>query len=429
MFDIKLIRENPSGFDEGLKQRDLEPQATLLIEIDKKRRDYLTRVQSLQNRRNVLSSEIGKAKAQQGDASDAIAEVGKLKEEQGELEVKAKVARSELELAMSSIPNLPLEDVPEGSDESSNIEIEKWGKKNIFEFVPKEHFEIGEALGMMDFEIASKMSGSRFCILSGHLARMERALGSFMLDLHVNEHGYTEVSPPALVKDHAVFGTGQLPKFEEDLFKTVNDYWLIPTGEVPLTNLVAGSILQENQLPQRYTAMTLCFRSEAGAAGRDTRGMLRQHQFSKVELVSIVHPNNSGAELERMTECAMEVLKRLNLPFRKVLLSSGDMGFSARKTYDIEAWFPGQSEGMGQYREVSSCSLCGDFQARRVNARYRQKEGKGNQFVHTLNGSGLAVGRTLIALIENYQQVDGSILVPEVLRPYMNGLDVIRGGM
>ena len=331
----------------------------------------------------------------------------------------------DLESALAELPNLPLDDVPDGADEDDNIEVRRWGEPKSFSFAPKEHFEIGEGLGMMDFETAAKMSGSRFCILSGALARLERSLGAFMLDLHTGEHGYTEVNPPALVRDDAAFGTGQLPKFEEDLFKTENGYWLIPTAEVPLTNMVAGEILEEEDLPFRFSAMTSCFRSEAGAAGRDTRGMIRQHQFSKVEMVSIVHPDGSDAELERMTNCAEEVLKRLELPYRTVVLCTGDMGFSARKTYDIEVWLPGQNEGQGRYREISSCSMCGDFQARRMKSRFRPKEGKGTRFLHTLNGSGVAVGRALIAILENYQQDDGSVAVPEVLKPYMGGLSVI----
>ncbi|HIO38541.1 MAG TPA: serine--tRNA ligase, partial [Rhodospirillales bacterium] len=332
----------------------------------------------------------------------------------------------ELNRLMAGIPNIPLPDVPDGLDAEDNVEIRKWGDLTSFDFSVKEHFDIGEALGMMDFQTAAKMSGSRFCILSGSLARLERALGAFMLDLHTTEHGYTEINPPALVRDNAAFGTGQLPKFKEDLFRTENGYWLIPTAEVPLTNIVSGEILDEVDLPQRYTAMTSCFRSEAGAAGKDTRGMLRQHQFTKVELVSITHPDASSIELERITNCAEEVLKRLGLPYKTVLLATGDMGFSASKTYDIEVWLPGQNGGQGNYREISSCSTCGDFQARRMKARYRSKHQKGTRFVHTLNGSGIAVGRTLIAILENYQKEDGSVEVPEVLQKYMGGLDVIR---
>ena len=316
----------------------------------------------------------------------------------------------------------PPQDVPDGPDESANVELRRWGQPPAFEFPAREHFELGEALGLMDFERAAKLSGARFVVLTGALARLERALASFMLDLHTAEFGYTEVNPPALVRDEALFGTGQLPKFAEDQFRTTDGRWLIPTAEVPLTNLVAGEIVEEERLPLRYTAMTWCFRAEAGAAGKDTRGMIRQHQFTKVELVGITTPEQSEGEHERMTSCAEEVLRRLRLPYRVVVLSTGDMGFSARKTYDIEVWLPGQ----GRYREISSCSNCGDFQARRMNARTRKKGEKGTRFVHTLNGSGLAVGRTLIAVLENYQRADGSVEVPVVLRPYMGGIEVIE---
>jgi len=428
MFDIRWIRDEPAAFDAGLARRGMDPQSGALLELDKKRREAQTRAQELQTRRNELSKIIGKAKAAGDDADAEIQEVASSKDEQAAMEEAAKTIGAELDDAMSGIPNVPLDDVPDGDDEDSNVEVRKWGEPKAFSFKPKEHFELGEDLGLMDFETAAKMSGSRFCILSGALARLERALGAFMLDLHTGEHGYTEVNPPALVRDDAAFGTGQLPKFEEDLFKTENGYWLIPTAEVPLTNMVGNEILDEEELPKRYTAMTWCFRSEAGAAGKDTRGMIRQHQFTKVEMVSIAHPDESDAELERMTTCAEEVLKRLDLPYRTVILCTGDMGFSARKTYDIEVWLPGQNDGEGRYREISSCSTCGDFQARRMKARFRPKEGKGTRFVHTLNGSGIAVGRTLIAILENYQQEDGSILVPEALKPYMGGLDVIRAG-
>ncbi len=426
MFDIRWIRDEPDAFDTGLARRGVEPHAPALIDLDKKRREAQTRAQELQTRRNELSKIIGKAKAAGEDAETEIQEVASSKDEQAAAEEAAKTIGIELDDAMSGIPNLPLDDVPDGDDEDSNVEIRKWGEPKVFSFTPKEHFELGEGLGMMDFETAAKMSGSRFCILWGGLARMEGARGAFMLDLHTGEHGYTEVNPPALVRDDAAFGTGQLPKFEEDLFKTENGYWLIPTAEVPLTNMVGNEILDEEELPKRYTSMTWCFRSEAGAAGKDTRGMIRQHQFTKVEMVSIALPDESDAELERMTNCAEEVLKRLELPYRTVILCTGDMGFSARKTYDIEVWLPGQNDGAGRYREISSCSTCGDFQARRMKARYRPKEGKGTRFVHTLNGSGIAVGRTLIAILENYQQDEGSILVPEALKHYMGGLDVIR---
>ncbi len=428
MFDIKWIRDDPKAFDAGLARRGLDPQSPALLALDQTRREAQTRAQELQTRRNELSKIIGQAKAAGENAEAEIQEVASSKREQAAAEDAAKVGGADLESAMAGLPNLPLDDVPDGADEDSNIEVRRWGEPKLFSFTPKEHFEIGEDLGMMDFETAAKMSGSRFCILSGALARMERALGAFMLDLHTGEHGYTEVNPPALVRDDAAFGTGQLPKFEEDLFKTENGYWLIPTAEVPLTNMAAGEILGEDDLPRRYSAMTSCFRSEAGAAGKDTRGMIRQHQFSKVEMVSIAHPDEADAELERMTNCAEEVLKRLELPYRTVVLCTGDMGFSARKTYDIEVWLPGQNDGQGRYREISSCSICGDFQARRMKARFRPKEGKGTRFVHTLNGSGVAVGRALIAILENYQHEDGSVAVPEALKPYMGGLSVIMDG-
>ena len=426
MFDIKWIREEPEAFDASLARRSIEPQSPTLIEADKKRREYQTRAQNFRTRRNELSREIGRAKATGEDAFQAIKEMASSKKAQAAAEAAAREANLELDILMAGIPNIPLAEVPEGKDEGDNIEIRKWGELPSFDFKAKQHFEIGEALGMMDFETAAKMSGARFCILSGPLARLERALGAFMLDLHTAEHDYTEINPPVLVRDNAAFGTGQLPKFREDLFRTENGYWLIPTAEVPLTNIVSGEILEEDDLPKRYTALTSCFRSEAGAAGKDTRGMLRQHQFSKVELVSITHPDESITELERMTSCAEEVLKRLGLPYRAVVLATGDMGFSARKTYDLEVWLPGQNEGQGSYREISSCSICGDFQARRMNARYRSNEGKGTRFVHTLNGSGIAVGRTLIAILENYQQESGSVIIPEALRAYMGGQDLIR---
>ena len=425
MFDIKWIRDDPEAFDAGLARRGLDPQSPALLALDQNRREAQTRAQELQTRRNELSKIIGRAKAAGENAEAEIQEVASSKKEQAAAEDAAKARGVDLESALAELPNLPLDDVPDGADEDNNIEVRRWGEPKSFSFAPKEHFEIGEGLGMMDFETAAKMSGSRFCILSGALARLERSLGAFMLDLHTGEHGYTEINPPALVRDDAAFGTGQLPKFEEDLFKTENGYWLIPTAEVPLTNMVASEILEEEDLPFRFSAMTSCFRSEAGAAGRDTRGMIRQHQFSKVEMVSMVHPDGSDSELERMTNCAEEVLKRLELPYRTVVLCTGDMGFSARKTYDIEVWLPGQNEGQGRYREISSCSMCGDFQARRMKARFRPKEGKGTRFLHTLNGSGVAVGRALIAILENYQQDDGSVAVPEVLKPYMGGLSVI----
>jgi seryl-tRNA synthetase len=421
MFDIKWIRENPDAFDQALERRRMRPAAAALIGLDAKRRDALTRAQEIQAERNRLAKEIGAAKARGEDAAAAIAKVSRSKQEQADAEETARLAEAELERALAALPNVPAESVPVGPDESANVELRRWGEPQALDFAPKEHFDIGEGLGLMDFDAAAKISGARFVVLKGPLARLERALGAFMLDLQTGEHGYTEINPPIMVKDGALFGTGQLPKFGEDLFRTTNDFWLIPTAEVPLTNLVAGDILEEASLPRRVTALTPCFRSEAGAAGKDTRGMIRQHQFNKVELVSITRPEDSDAELDRMTGCAEEVLKRLGLPYRVIVLCTGDMGFSARRTHDIEVWLPGQ----GRYREISSCSNCGDFQARRMKTRYRPEGEKGTRFVHTLNGSGLAVGRTLIAVLENYQQADGSVVVPEVLRPYMGGLEVI----
>ncbi|MBT4932795.1 MAG: serine--tRNA ligase [Rhodospirillaceae bacterium] len=421
MFDIKWIRENPDAFDKGLARRKLDPQSSALIALDKQRREAETQAQELQASRNKLSKEIGNAKAKGEDATDIIAEVSRSKEAQGEAEEQARVMTDHLTEALSVIPNLPMDSVPDGDNENDNREERTWGDIPGFDFSPKEHFDLGEALGLMDFDTAAKMSGARFVLLTGALARMERALAAFMLDLHTNEHDLTEVNPPALVRDTALYNTGQLPKFGEDLFKTEDGLWMIPTAEVPLTNIVADEIVDEATLPRRYAAMTWCFRSEAGSSGKDTRGMIRQHQFTKVEMVSIVKPENSEDELERMTGCAEEVLKRLGLPYRVVTLCTGDLGFGARRTFDIEVWLPGQD----RYREISSCSNCGDFQARRMKARFRTEGEKGTQFVHTLNGSGLAVGRTLVAVLENYQREDGSIVVPEALRPYMGGLEVI----
>jgi len=422
MYDIKWIRENPEAFDEGLKRRGLPPQAAELIAIDQRRREHVTRAQEIQAERNKIAKQIGELKAKGEDASEVIAKVSESKAAEAEAEEAARAIEAELTNLLEVIPNRPMDDVPVGADESANVEVRKWGEPPSFDFAPKEHYEIGEALCLMDFETAAKLAGSRFVLLSGALARLERALAQFMLDVHTEENGYTEVNPPALVNDATMYGTGQLPKFAEDLFRTEQGYWLIPTAEVPLTNIVAGHIVDEDYLPRRYTAMTWCFRSEAGSAGKDTRGMLRQHQFTKVEMVSVTAPDQSVDELERMTGCAEGILQRLGLPYRTVVLSTGDMGFGARKTYDIEVWLPGQDT----YREISSCSNCGDFQARRMGGRYRPKEGKGTDYVHTLNGSGIAVGRALIAVIENNQQADGSVVVPEALRPYMNGLEVIR---
>ena len=423
MHDIKFIRENPDAFDAGLARRGLAPQAAQLIALDAEKRGGQTELQALQARRNEVAKQIGeamrtdKARAEELkiEAADIKLKIAKLEsgEEEGGVLVDA----------LSRIPNLLAADVPEGADESGNKEIRVVGSKPHFNFTnkPKEHFELGEALGLMDFEAAAKLSGSRFVVLRGQLSKLERALASFMLDIHTGEFGYTEHQVPYLVKSPALFGTGQLPKFEEDMFKTTTDHYLISTSEISLTNLAANEILDATQLPRRMTAWTPCFRSEAGSAGRDTRGMIRQHQFSKVELVSITTPEQSEAEHERMLGCAEEVLKRLGLHYRVMLLCAGDTGFSARKTYDIEVWLPAQDT----FREISSCSNCGDFQARRMKARYRNAGAKDTQFVHTLNGSGLAVGRTLVAILENYQQADGSITIPEALVPYMGGMNVI----
>jgi len=423
VFDPKWIRENPEEFDAGMKKRGLAPQSAAIIELDDTRRQAVSRLQEAQTRRNAASKEIGKAKAS-GDeerAQSLMDEVAGLKTTIHESEEEVRAAEAKLNEMLAALPNLPLDDVPEGADENDNVLVRDWGETPDFGFTPKEHFDIGEALDQMDFETAAKLSGSRFAVLKRDLARMERALAAFMLDLHSGEFGYTEVLPPFLVRDDAMFGTGQLPKFADDLFHTEDGYWLIPTAEVSLTNLVREEILSPNDLPMRFTAWTPCFRAEAGAAGKDTRGLIRQHQFSKVELVSITTPDGSLDELERMTACAEEVLKRLGLPYRIVTLCTGDMGFAARKTYDIEVWLPGQD----RYREISSCSVCGEFQARRMNARYRAGD-KDLQFVHTLNGSGLAVGRTMVAILENYQNADGGVRVPTALQPYMNGLERIE---
>lgn len=421
MHDIRWIRENPDAFDKGLARRGMEAAAAQVLAIDTDSRSITTELQDLQTRRNDASKQIGVLKGKGEDAAGLMAEVSDIKEKMAVLEDRQKETAGAIRAFLECIPNIPADDTPDGADEDDNVEIRVVGEKPSFGFDVRDHVDIGESLGLLDFEGASKLSGSRFVVTRGALARMERALASLMLDLHTEEFGYTEVNPPLLVRDEAAYGTGQLPKFSEDLFRTTTDHWLIPTAEVPLTNLVAGDILDNADLPIRFTAHTPCFRSEAGAAGKDTRGMLRQHQFSKVEMVSICDPVNSAGEHERMTGCAEEVLKRLGLHYRVVVLSTGDLGFSARKTYDIEVWLPGQD----RYREISSCSNCGDFQARRMNARFRPEDRKGTEFVHTLNGSGLAVGRTLIAVIENYQRADGSVRVPDALRPYMGGLEII----
>ncbi len=472
MHDIRFIRENPEAFDRALARRGLPPQAQRLIALDEKRRENILALETVQARRNAASKEIGEAKKAKDDegAKGLLIEVAALKETIPTLEAQAKAAAKELEDALAEIPNLPLDDVPDGKDSNDNVAHHRFGAKRDYAFTPKQHFDLGEALGQMDFETAAKLSGARFVVLKKGLARLERALAQFMLDVHTTDHGYTEVAPPLLVRDEVMFGTAQLPKFSEDQFRVeteeiqrryacanfeldkthVLDYaerhgieaartaehsvlnfvyqpnperrWLIPTAEVPLTNLVRESILDEAQLPMRVTACTPCFRAEAGAAGKDTRGMVRQHQFTKVELVSITTPEQSRDEHERMLSCAEEVLRRLDLHYRVVTLCAGDMGFPSQKTYDIEAWLPGQ----GMYREISSCSVCGDFQARRMNARYRTKEGRNVRHVHTLNGSGVAVGRALIAVMETYQQEDGAIAVPDVLAPYMGGTKKIE---
>jgi seryl-tRNA synthetase len=445
MHDIKSIRDNPDAFDAGLKRRGLKPLSTSLLAIDETRRAAILKSEQAQARRNAASKEIGEAKKAKDDARAAslMAEVTELKTTMPQLELAAKAADEELARELAAIPNLPADDVPDGVDEHGNVQRHVFGDKRHYSFAPKPHDELGGALGFMDFETAAKLSGSRFVVLKKGLARLERAIGQFMLDLHTNEHGYAEINPPLLVRDDVMFGTGQLPKFEDDQFWAIKGellasvdasagvgelkggrLGLIPTAEVPLTNLVRESILDEKELPMRLTALTPCFRAEAGAAGRDTRGMIRQHQFTKVELVSITTPEASKDEHERMLACAEEVLRQLELHYRVMTLCAGDMGFASQKTYDIEVWMPGQGEG-GAYREISSCSVCGDFQARRMDARYRGSDGK-PRFVHTLNGSGTAVGRALIAVMETYQQEDGSIAVPDVLQPYMGGVKTVR---
>ena len=427
MHDIRAIREDALAFDTGLQKRGLGPQSAGLLQLDENRRARVTEAQTLQARRNEASKEIGKAKAARDEATaeKLMAEVAGLKDRMAELEAEAAEASRALDEALAALPNIPAADVPEGEDEQANVELKRWGNPRNFAFAPKDHADIGPALGL-DFEGGALLSGARFTALRGQAARLHRALGQYMLDTQSATNGYEETAPPLLVRDEAMFGTGQLPKFAEDLFRTTDGRWLIPTAEVSLTNLVREQILAEGDLPKRLTALTPCFRSEAGAAGRDTRGLIRQHQFEKVELVAIAVPEQSDAEHERMTRAAEGILEALELPYRRMLLCAGDMGFTARKTFDLEVWLPAQQT----YREISSCSNCGDFQARRMDARYRPADvatGKGaTAFVHTLNGSGLAVGRALVAVIENYQQADGSVTVPAVLKPYMGGLDVLR---
>ena len=422
MHDIRFIRENPDAFDAAMARRGLGPQSGSILETDAKRRALQGQIQDMQSRRNVASKEIGMRKGKGEDADDLIAEVNEIKAKMPGLEEEEGALAASLETVLLELPNILDAEVPDGADEDDNALLRSWGDIPSFDFTPRDHVAVGEGLGQMDFATAAKLSGARFVILRGQLARLERALAAFMLDTHTSEFGYQETLPPFLVNSSAMTGTGQLPKFGEDLFRA-DDKWLIPTAEVPLTNIAADEIWQADQLPMRFTAHTPCFRSEAGAAGRDTRGMIRQHQFSKVELVSVTHPDDSNAEHERMTGCAEAILQRLVLPYRVMTLCTGDTGFGARKTYDIEVWLPGQDDGKGMYREISSCSNCGPFQARRMKARFRDADGN-TQFVHTLNGSGLAVGRTMIAVLENGQQEDGSVRLPEALHGYM-GCDVI----
>ena len=420
MHDIRLIRDDPAAFDAALARRGLAPLARSLVALDERRRALITEAQAGQARRNEASKAIGAAKATKDEAIAAtlMAEVAHLKERLPVVEAEEKQVSEELNGQLAAIPNLPLADVPEGADEGDNAMVHDRGAQPAFAFAPREHDDFGPALGL-DFETGAAMSGARFTLLRGAAAKLHRALGQFMLDTLSGKHGYEEVAPPLLVRDEALFGTGQLPKFAEDLFRTTDGRWLIPTAEVSLTNIVANKILPEGELPLRFTALTACFRSEAGAAGRDTRGFIRQHQFEKVEMVSITTPDQSEAEHERMTACAEGILDALGLPFRRMKLCTGDMGFSAARTYDLEVWLPGQ----GRYREISSCSTCTDFQARRMNARYRPDSEKATRFVHTLNGSGLAVGRSLVAVLENYQQEDGSVAIPDALQPYLRGLN------
>ncbi|MBY6263287.1 serine--tRNA ligase [Azospirillum sp. 412522] len=421
MHDLRAIRENPEAFDRGLGRRGLAPMSSSVLDLDGRRRAAQTQMQEMQARRNEAAKEIGLAKREGRDAQPILDEMATLKDRLPQVEEEERALGAELDALLAGLPNIPADDVPDGPDETANVEVRRWGTPADIAN-PKQHYELGEALGLMDFEAAARMSGARFTVLKGGLARLERALADFMLDIHTSEHGFTEIAPPLMVRDTALFGTGQLPKFEEDLFKTTSsDHYLIPTSEVPLTNLVNDQIVAAEELPLRYTALTPCFRAEAGSAGRDTRGMIRQHQFWKVEMVAITAPEQSEDEHQRMTRCAETILERLGLPYRTIVLCTGDMGFSSRKTYDVEVWLPGQNA----YREISSISNCGDFQARRMKARCRAKGEKQTQFVHTLNGSGVAVGRCLIAVLENYQQPDGSILVPEALRPYMRGVERI----
>ena len=422
MHDIRAIRAEPDAFDAAMARRGLASQSAAILALDSSRRTALAALQEKQAKRNELSRDIGRGKKAGEDTSAIEQTAVALRSEMETLQAEADRADAEIKSVLEALPNILAPDVPDGRDESANVEIKSWGEIAAFDFAPRQHFELGEALGLMDFAGAAKLAGARFTVLRGALARLDRALGQFMIDLHMGEHGYEEMVVPTLVNDATVYGTGQLPKFSEDLFKTTDGRWLIPTAEVPLTNLAGSEITPEAKLPWRMTSLTDCFRSEAGSAGRDTRGMLRQHQFRKVEMVSITHPEQSADEHERMTRAAETVLERLGLPYRRMLLCTGDTGFGSTKTFDLEVWLPGQQA----WREISSCSNMQDFQARRMNARFRAAaDNKTLAFVHTLNGSGLAVGRTLIAVMENYQQADGSIRVPDALRPYMGGLEVI----
>src|SRR5665213_579934 len=424
MHDLKWLRDNPDAFDRGLARRGLAPASADVLALDQEWRGAQTKAEQLQAERKAISRQFSDKTNKEPFKLEQIREkVLEIRPAIEEHEKRAGELRDQIDQLLSTYPNLPADDVPDGADETANEIVRTVGTPPVFDFAPKDHVALGEGLGGMDFARAGKLSGARFVVLSGELARLHRALGQFMLDVHTNESGYTEINPPLLVRDETAFGTGQLPKFSDDLFKTTTGLWLIPTAEVPLTNLVAGEIVDEAKLPLRFTAWTPCFRSEAGAAGKDTRGMIRQHQFEKVELVSVVHPDLAANEHARMTDCAEMILKRLGLAYRVMLLCTGDMGFSARKTYDIEVWLPGQNA----YREISSCSDCGEFQARRMNARFRPQGGKGVRFLATLNGSALAIGRTLVAVLENYQRADGSIAVPEVLRNYMGGAEAIGG--
>ncbi|MEM1346284.1 MAG: serine--tRNA ligase [Pseudomonadota bacterium] len=421
MHDIRLIRDDPDRFDALLSRRGLGPRSVEILGIDTARRAKITAAEQAQAARNAASKDVGRAKAagEEAEFERLRALVAEKKDEIARLEAEAKAEDERLTALLAELPNAPLDNVPEGADEDANVELRRHGTPRDFEFTPKEHFEIPAVAACLDLERAAMLSGTRFMLLKGALVRLHRALAQFFIDTHVDENGLTEVWTPVLVRDDALYGTGQLPKFTEDLYRTENGWWLIPTAEVTLSNLVAGEIVDETTLPRRYTAWTQCFRSEAGSAGKDTTGVLRQHQFEKVEMVSITRPEDSDTELERMTRCAEDLLERLGLPYRTMVLCTGDMGFGARRTHDLEVWLPGQQ----RYREISSCSTCGDFQARRMNARFRRGDKKAPEFVHTLNGSGLAVGRALIAVVENYQQADGSVVVPEVLRPYLKGYE------